>query len=152
MAPDPANCFPEASDCSAFGLMIEYRIVQGFFFVFLYYDAFSQICPITTFYLIWYWVHGGCDRSPEDVYFSMARDPTFIFLEVRVCLLLICNFPLDFWIRIVRYYHVSFKINEKKRLGPPPHHQKKLGPLMKRSTMTAFQHKRGEQTPGFNYL
>lgn len=31
---------------------------------------------------------------------------------------------------------------KKKRLGPPPHHQKKLGPLMKRSTITAFQHQR----------
>lgn len=40
MAPDPANGFPEARDCSAYGLMIKYRIVHGFFSVFLCFDVF----------------------------------------------------------------------------------------------------------------
>lgn len=49
MASDPANDFPEACDCFAFGLMIKYLIVHGFLSVFLDYDVLSQICPIMTF-------------------------------------------------------------------------------------------------------
>ena len=30
--------------------------------------------------------HGGCDRSAEDAYSSMAPDPTFALSEVRVAL------------------------------------------------------------------
>ena len=32
------------------------------------------------------WAHGGCDRSAEDAYSSMAPDPTFALSEVRVAL------------------------------------------------------------------
>jgi hypothetical protein len=42
--------------------------------------------------------HGGCDRSAEDAYSSMALDPTFAFVEGPCCPTL--NFVFSFWIMI----------------------------------------------------
>lgn len=47
---------------------------------------------------IWHLAHGGCDQSTEDAYSSMAPDPTPIFERPVFALLLICYFPLEFWL------------------------------------------------------
>jgi hypothetical protein len=50
---------------------------------------------------IWNGAHGGCDRSAEDAYSSVAPDPTFAFVGGPCCPTL--DFVIAFWITIAFY-------------------------------------------------
>ena len=57
---------------------------------------------------IWSRAHGGCDRSAEDAYSSMAPDPTFAFVGGQWCPTL--DFVIAFWIMIYVSHIVNFTI------------------------------------------
>jgi hypothetical protein len=63
---------------------------------------------LTTDIWIWSGAHGGCDRSAEDAYSSMAPDPTFAFVGGRWCPTL--DFVIAFWIMIYVSHIVNFTI------------------------------------------
>jgi hypothetical protein len=70
----------------------------------LYAEWFVSILALTTgnpVYLISTKAHGGCDRSAEDAYSSMALDPTFAFVGGPCCFKL--NFLFALWIMITFY-------------------------------------------------
>jgi hypothetical protein len=63
---------------------------------------------LTTNIWIWSGAHGGCDRSAEDAYSSMALDPTFAFVGGLWCPTL--DFVIAFWIMIYVSHIVNFTI------------------------------------------
>jgi hypothetical protein len=72
-------------------------------------------------YLISTKAHGGCDRSAEDAYSSMAPDPTLAFVVGPCCLTLEYIFAL--WIMITFYMLLTslfcmIKIARKKYAIP----------------------------------
>jgi hypothetical protein len=62
-----------------------------------------RVIPYTWFRL---WAHGGCDRSAEDAYSSMAPDPAFAF-RVALHSILYLLFRLHVWLRFTHCYYIA---------------------------------------------